>query len=461
MAKSKTSERDEKHELTRRALIKWSVAAGAALGVSRSKIYEILDKTAGKGVAFAAEQRETTRLVALCAGNGGLANFQLLWPQVKVAQARNPDFAWHRPGMEQLVAGTNNPLAIGPDTPWAKLPAARQVTGFVCGRNETHTNNVQSTTVVNGINMFAFATALQAGAPAVLPAVTIGDATLGTAPGGATPANVANAQGIVGLFNSAASREGGLLAKTTDAELYKAHYEAFIQLNRAANRATTKTSYVTATGAAQFLGRNLSERLRITPEDEARYGINGNTRGNVAAIGRAFIVTVKAFSMGLTNAVVMPAMRDDPHGMFNGDFNIVPAQLKTVFDAFMDDLTATLDDATQTPLADDTVITINGDTPKDPLSRGGWPDGTPRNCNMVYIYSAGHLKSGWFGGVNPDGSVDGVGPDGKIAAYNATETAKYATASIAYAVSKRDDRKIQEFANGVTVAGVFGNIKAV
>lgn len=35
MAKHPLSKREEKRELTRRALIKWSVAAGAALGVSR------------------------------------------------------------------------------------------------------------------------------------------------------------------------------------------------------------------------------------------------------------------------------------------------------------------------------------------------------------------------------------------------------------------------------------------
>ena len=41
MAKSQTSKRDEEHELTRRALMKWSLAAGAALGaaVSRARLH--------------------------------------------------------------------------------------------------------------------------------------------------------------------------------------------------------------------------------------------------------------------------------------------------------------------------------------------------------------------------------------------------------------------------------------
>ena len=61
------------------------------------------------------------------------------------------------------------------------------------------------------------ASALQSGVPSVIPIVTIGDVDIGTAPGGARPANVGNGDGIVGLFNSAASRAGGLLSTTTDA----------------------------------------------------------------------------------------------------------------------------------------------------------------------------------------------------------------------------------------------------
>ena len=109
MAKSKSTKRDEQRELTRRALIKWSVAAGAALGVSRSKVFEILEGTAGKDLAFAAAENATTRSVHIVAGNGGLAWFQLLWPQVDVAMARQhhvrvaPARAWRRwsPGTDK------------------------------------------------------------------------------------------------------------------------------------------------------------------------------------------------------------------------------------------------------------------------------------------------------------------------------------------------------------------------
>lgn len=457
MAKSKTTERDENRQLTRRALIKWSVAAGAALGVSRAKVFDILSGTAGNELAYAAADNAFTRSIHIVAGNGGLAWFQLLWPQVDVAMAANPNFAWHKPGMATLVPGTAKPLAIGPDTPFANLPAGRQMTVFTCGSNETHTNQPQSVVGLNGANIFSVASALQAANPSVIPAVTIGDVDFGTAPGGARPANVNNGEGIVGLFNSAASRAGGLLAVKADADLYKAHYDAFIQLNKASNRSTTKIAYGTAQGAAQFLGKNLSAQLAIQPADLTRYGINGNTRANVAAIGKAFIVAVKAFKMGLTNSVTLPAMRDDPHGAFdNNDVATVPGQLKGVFDGLMADLVATIDDNTLKALADDTVITIHGDTTKNCLQRGGWPDGSPGNTNRVYVYSAGHLKSGNFGSIDRNGTVKGFDAKGADVAYNGATTAKFAMASIAYAIAKRDERAISQFANGTTVSGNFG-----
>ena len=460
MAKSPFTKRDEQRDVSRRALIKWTVAAGAALGVSRSKVFEILERTAGKGTAFAAAENITARSVHIMAGNGGLAWFQLMWPHVDVAEARNNTFAWHLPGQETRVAGTYKPLVVGPDTPWKNLAAGRQVTIFQAGNNETHTGDAVSTTNLNGSNIHAVASALQANSPSVIPIVAVGGVAVGTAAGGFQPAGVGNADGIVGLFNSAASRAGGLLSRAADASLYKAHYDAFSQLNRAANRSTTKTSYQTASSAAQFLGTNLAAKLAITPEDLTRYGITAGTPQNVAAIGRTFIVAVKAFKMGLTNAIVMRAFNDDPHGAFdNGAVATRPAMHRMIFDAFMADLTATTDDNTLKALADDTVITVAGDTTKNPLQRGGWPDGTPQNSNLVYVYSAGHLTSGWFGGTMRNGTVQGVTPTGDPTAYNGPTMARYATASIAYAIAKRDERLISTFANGTTISNFTGNPK--
>lgn len=458
MAKSPFSKRDDEREITRRALIKWSVAAGAALGVSRSKIFEILERTAGKDLAFAAAENATTRSVHIMAGNGGASWFQLLWPHNDVAAANNTTFAWHRPGESSLYAGTDKPLTKGPDTPFQDMPAARQMTCFQCGNNETHTQNATSVVTLNGNNIISVASALQSSAPSVIPMITIGGVDAGTAPGAARPAAVTNADGVVGLFNSAASRAGGLLSKAPDAQLYKAQYDAFAQLNRV--NSTTKTAYQTASNAAAFLGTNLAAKLQILPEDLTRYGIDGTTRANVRDIGRALIVAVKAFKMGLTNSVSLPAMRDDPHGAFaDGSAMSVPPMLKKVFDGFMNDLKNTVDDNSGKVLADDLVMTIGGDTTKSPVQRGGWPDGTPNNSNMIWVYSSGHLMSGWFGGTLRNGTAQGFDAAGNPAAYNGANTARMALASVAYAIAKRDDRAISAFANGVKVGGVFGRLK--
>ncbi|HEY4181633.1 MAG TPA: hypothetical protein VGM90_32540 [Kofleriaceae bacterium] len=463
MAKHPLSKREEERQLTRRALIKWSVAAGAALGVSRAKVFDILAGTAGKEVADAAADNAFCRSIHLVAGNGGQAWFTQLFPIPGIAKAalNNPMMSYFDPASITDVAGTDKMYVNGSATPFKTLTPDRQMTAFLCGSNETHTNNPTSTTGLNGANIFSVASALQTANPSVIPFVTIGDAAVGAATGSATPANVNNADGIVGLFNSAASRAGGLLANTSDATLYKAHYDALIQLNRAANRSTTKSAYLTAQGAAKFLGTNLSAKLAVADADLTRYGIGAGTRANVTAIGRAFIVAVKAFKLGLTNAIVLPAMRDDPHGAFDsGDVNTVPMMLKGIFDGLMNDLVNTTDDNTLKALSNDTVITIHGDTMKNPRNKGGWGDGTPSNTNVVYVWSAGHLKSGWFGGMDAT-TVNGFDANGADATYNGATTAKYAMASIAYAIAKRDERAISNFANGLTISGKFGRPKDI
>jgi hypothetical protein len=460
MAKSQTSKRDEKHELTRRALIKWSLTTGAALGVSRFKIYEILERTAGKSVAFAASAQLINRTFDIELGNGALAWMTLFWPLPAIAAAATPtnNLSWHKPGQQTVVPGTDRPLTIGPDTPWANLPPQKQVTAFLCGNNEAHTSFAQSTNSIGGYSLLAGNAALQAALPSVVPTITVGPGTtIGTAPGATTAVNVTSGDGIVDLFNSVASRAGGLLANVNDAALYRARYQAFIQLSRAVNQPSANISFTPAIGAAQFLGANLSRQLAVTLDDVTRYGITGTTRSTVAALGRTMIIAVKAFSLGLTNGIVVPALRDDPHGAFdNDDVTVVPAQLKGIFNGFMADLQNTLDANTQKPLADNIVITIKGDTYKNPLNKNGWGDGTPQNTNIVYIYSAGQLLSGWFGDVSAAGVVQGVGADGQLTTYSAANTARYALASVLYATAIGDERAIQGLAGGVTVSGVFG-----
>jgi hypothetical protein len=448
---------DQAHELSRRALIKWSLAAGAALGVSRSRIFEVLEGAAGRGVAEAAAANPTRRSVHIRAGTGGLAWFQLLWPHNDVAAGRGPQSAWHLPGQEQLVAGTDRPLTIGPHTPFANLAPARQISAFVAGRAECHTNNPETIArALSGSSLFAIAASLQTTNPSVVPVIAVDDLALGTAEGAPAVARVPRGSDIVGLFNSAASRDGALLATRSSAELYRAHYATLAGLNRAADRSTTKSAYATGRSAARFVGTNLSMRLSINPEDEAAYGITPVMRPDLAELGRTLIVTAKAFQMGLTQSVIVPGLRDDPHGAFADPNGLTATAIghKAILDGFMTDLTTRLDDVSQQPLADDVVMTIEGDTPKTPIEREGWSDSTPDDANWIYVLGAGALRTGWFGGVDRNGGVTGFNPATGASGGNQHDLqAQAAVAAVAYAIARGDRRRVQDFSS-VDISGI-------
>lgn len=460
MRSTRTRKRDERHQLSRRSLIKWSLAAGAALAVPRWKVFEVLERSGGKALAAEAACLPTNRSVHVVAGIGGLAWFQLLWPHNDVAAAApgNGSIAFHAPGQTTMAQGTDRPLTLAPEAPFRNLPGARQVSAFMCGNNETHTDTPVSNTALAGNSIFAVAASLQGTNPTVIPVIALGVAPYGSAPGAPVAARVGVPEDIVGLFNSAASKAGGLLEKVDDAQLYAAHYDALASLNRAANRSTTVGSYYTAKQAAGLLGTNLSSALSVTQADLDRYGITAGTRANVAEIGRTLIIAVKSFKLGLTSSVVMPAMRDDPHGAFNdmaGTLATV-ASLGRIFDAFWADLDATPDDSCAgASLADNLVMTIHGDTPKDPLNKDGWPDGTPGNANWVYVLGGGLLRTGWHGGIDRSGAVSGFDPaTGQNAPFDGAASAQATTAAIAYAVCRGDTRRVGDFARGVNLAGI-------
>jgi hypothetical protein len=132
------------------------------------------------------------------------------------------------------------------------------------------------------------------------------------------------------------------------------------------------------------------------------------------------------------------------------------ATLGSMLDAFWTDMAATPDDSCAgSSLADNLVMTIGGDTPKDPRARGGWPDGTPGNTNWVYVLGNGLLKTGWFGGVDRNGGVQGFDPaTGQSAPYSGGATAQATTAAIAYAIAKGDTRRTDDFARGINISGI-------
>jgi len=375
----KPSDKDSKLAVSGRDLIKWTAFAGAALGLPRWKVFEVLEMSGGKALAAEAACASTNRSVHIVNGTGSHAWFQLLWPHHDIAAANLPNSAWHAPGEGGLATGTDHPLYVGPEAPFKNFVGKRQMTAFMAGNNETHTDQpTSSSTVAQNVGLYATCAALQSVNPTLVPVIAIGTAPFGAAPGAPRAARVDNADGIVDLFNSAASRAGGALSNAGDANLYAANYTAFLALHKAAGRPTMTKSFTTGKVAAKLLGQNLADQLRPSDADATRYGLNGGSDNKIVRMARALIITAKAFKMGLTSSVVIPGFSDDPHGAFNNMAGLrgTARAIGVMLDAFMADLLA-VDDPTcaGAKIGDSTVITIGGDTPKDPLDRGGWPDG--------------------------------------------------------------------------------------
>ena len=443
---------------SRRRFLRWTAAAGAVLALDRAKVLDVVADTAGVAMADEGACAATNRSVHIIAGDGGFAWFQLLWPHTEVASANSNTFAFHAPGQATAATDTDRPFMYAPETPWKGLDKTKRISAFMAGQNQTHTPTPASAAMISpGQSMLAAVAAIQRSTPSLLPVIGIEPVAFGNAAGAPGIATVGDANGLVELFNSAASRATLLVPE--DAALFEAYYKAFLGLNRASGRPTYARQLRTGKSSANFLGQNLSEKLTPSPEDLARYGIDDGTPNKLSEIARALITTARAFKHGLTSSVIMPAMRDDPHGAFGDMPNLLMTvqSLGLILDEFMNDLLLVQDPlCTARSLADSTILTVHGDTPKDPLDRGGWPDGTPGNSNWLYVMGNGYTKTGWFGGVRANGSVDGFDPSTgeNVPGQAASDTSEAASAAVAFAVAKGDMKRVQDFYTGPSISGI-------
>jgi len=432
---------------SRRSFLKFASAVGAGLAVSRTDVLNFIADTGGSAMADECVGRN--RMVSLIGGNGGFAWFQLLWPHNGVAKSGNGGVAFHAQGKAIEAPDTDRPQMWAPETPWQSLGKRRRMTAMMAGTNQTHNSTPSSAVDVGGgINVLAAAASLHQSLPSLLPVIGVAPFDFGSAPGAPQVTTVGDPEGMVGLFDSAASK--AVLAAHGDAANYEAYYKAFLGLNKVSGRSTYQRQLRITKASANFLGKNLASLLAPDAADLARYGITAGSPNKLRDIAYGLLTTVNAFKMGLTNSVILPVLRDDPHGAFNdmGNLNMTVGTLGTILDEFMKDLEAQKDPGCSTKsLADTTVMTIHGDTPKDPTDRSGWPDGTPGNSNWVYVYGAGHLKTGWFGGIEANGGVQGFDPKtgNSVGGMSSGQTTNAANAAILYAVSQGDKVAIQQF----------------
>jgi hypothetical protein len=445
----------------RREFLRWSATVAACLGLERARFLNVLGDTAGSAAADTAACAATNRLISIVDGNGGLANWTQVFPFGKVIASTNAAYSHYALGKGVAPpAGTfDKPFTYAPDTPW-KNNSKWRISAFVAGNNETHTATPATAISLGANSMLASAAAIQQANPTLLPVLTVGGIQFGAAPGAPPPAAVNAANQLIDLFNSAASK--ALLQQPENGALAEAYYKAFIGLNAAAGRSTLAKQYGVGKVSMNLLSKNLSTQLTPTAADETLFGLTGTTPGAVQNMSRAMITTVKAFSLGLTSMLVMRAFNDDPHGLFAGGDAAAATKAAAMGKMLngLHDLAKSKADpsCSSKTLGDSIVMSISGDTFKAPFDRAGWGDGTPNGSNLLYVMGAGHLKTGWFGDMDPAAGAMGwdqaTGNAGGAYTGRGAELGASAAAALLFAVAKGDMRRVRDFYNGKAIDGV-------
>jgi hypothetical protein len=445
----------------RRDFIKWSATVAALLGLERARFLDVLFDKGGAALADNAACASVAKSVHLIGNQGGLAWFTQLFPYPSIARGSGNGVAAFYAGPNVTNAPTDAPSVYAPDSPFQSLARDKQMSVFICGTNQAHTVAPNSNLKLGNVDLLAAVASIQAAQPTLLPVMAINPFVFGAAPGAPSqPATVADSSGLVNLFNSVASRT--LLTTPANANLHEAYFKAFLSLNAAAPRPQVVRAYDTGHVAANLLGRNLASQLAVTQDDDSRYGIGGGTQSNVAEIGHALCVAAKAFKLGLTSCLILPAMQDDPHQAFTDMTRLAAnvSALEKILDAFMADCALAPDPAgcAGKTLADSVVLTINGDTPKTGADRNSWLDNTAGDHNVLYVLGNGWLKTGFFGDLDVNDNLTTWDPaTGQPAALPSQSLSTSAAAAVAYAVAKGDARRVQDF--GVQVPAGITNPK--
>jgi hypothetical protein len=397
------------------------------------------------------------------------------------------------------------------ETPWLKWGPKKWVTQIDGGGvNPFHVTGAHNH-YINGDNMgvlaarkkwsvMAAAAAIQLARPSIVPIIFVGDmasnegSQLGFygrgVTGAPTPAFVADANGLVNLFNANVAKAVGVMTdqSSKNALIFEAYTKGLIGSSKTATLPTYSKGYKTVKLAANLVGLNLSERLAPNAADRERYGFTGSNPSKYAQFRDNCIVAAKALANGLTSQVVIGYFNDDPHGLFRsegqsgtGDNAATAARFfGNILEAFMDDLMSVPDPVCpNVRLGDNTVIAFVGDTPRTAVSQFNWNDPTVGLQNRVWVMSNGLLKPGNFGGDRPrrfregatsndhnaagpgDGCMwdlqtgdaipfDGAGRVGNINGNLVLrqERGETAMAAILYAVAGGEIRKVNEYYSG-------------
>jgi hypothetical protein len=354
------------------------------------------------------------RVVHLVAGDGSLAWFTLAWPLPDVITGFQPAYAYDDP-LNVVNASTDvaHPLfvrRVGGGSIWSNSAGTHpDPSAFVAGVNETHTAMPTSTTVNHGSELVAAGASLQTSLAPTMPVLLIGS---------------------VGPYGPA-------------------------------NGAPPVTSAMTVDEAIASFDAATQQQLRPTATQLARYVPPVMVQPQEIDFATELAFAANAFRAGVIATLVMPAFLDDPHDAFmNMTATARANHLAQALDAFYRDLemgseTTCGQAGHPLSLADNTVLIVSGDTPKNSYVANGWADGTTGNANVLYVRSNGFTRPGWFGDISPmarinfdptTGALDPMGPN--------TASTDAAWAGALYAIARGDKMAVARFTM-VPFAGVI------
>ena len=337
---------------------------------------------------------QAQRVVHVVAANASLAWFTLVWPAPHVIEQFTPGFAYDDPSRAA-------PQTVDPAHPlYARIvgdvPALTGtgmhplVTAFVAGYNETITMS-PDLTVTSNVDVLGFAAKAQASHKAIIPTIAID--------------SVAN----YGLGSGAPY---AFVASWSDAA------------------ALVESKGVPAT--------------EISPDPTILaqwYG--ASSPSTLVTLGSSLLFAANAFRTNAASTVIMRGFDDDPHGAFaSPQYAATMADsLAQVIHGFYTELARYPEptcshDGRKISLADNVVLVVTGDTPKNSFVASGWPDGTPSNSNYVYVRSNGFLRSGWFGSVAPSLATGFDPKTGALSGATALEDKNAEALALLYAITR-------------------------
>lgn len=358
------------------------------------------------------------RAVHIVAGVGSLAWFTQVWPAPAVITGFQPTYAYDSPARAKAV-GTeaSHPLyarLIGARALWEGRGSAPQPSVFVAGRNAPHTAAPSSIAVQQGTALAAAGAALQTSLQPVLPVLVF-------APAGPYVSSVA-----------------------TPAAVTVASVEAAIAALQG----------LVPPAQAQLLRPSAAQLVRYLPLEASSAEL---------ALATRLAFTANALGLGLVGTVVMPGTNDDPHNGF--DLGVANAttranRLATTLDAFYADLAlfrepSCVHAGAALSLANNTVMTVVGDTPKNSFNRAGWGDAVLGLGNWMYLRSNGFTRPGWFGRIAPATGRTNFHPaTGELdASVTAESNAATAFAAALYSIARGDAAAIAPYTSA-TYSGV-------